>query len=78
MVFKKQTPQSAFIALFGFALVPWLLLLSRAVLLDPQALGWYVSGASDLFSTGGKDREAVLSDNRIRYVSIRSIEYLVR
>ena len=56
MVFKKQTPQSAFIALFGFALVPWLLLLSRAVLLVPQALSWYVSGASDLFSTGGKDR----------------------
>ena len=57
MVFKERTPQSAFIALFGFALVPLLMLLSRAVLLAPQALSWYISGASDLSPTGGKDPE---------------------
>ncbi len=56
MVFTELTPQSVFIALFSFALVPLLTLLTRTALLAPQALSWYISGASDLFSTGGKDR----------------------
>ena len=57
MVYKVQTSQSPFVALFGFALVPLLFLLPQALLLVPQGLKWYISGASDLSSAGGKDRE---------------------
>ena len=57
MVFKERTPQSAFIALFSFALVPLLMVLVQAVLLAPQALIWYISGATDLPPNGNTDRD---------------------
>jgi hypothetical protein len=68
MVFKERTPQSVFIALFSFALVPLLTLLTRTALLAPQALSWYISGTTDLSQNREWIGRAVLSDSRLRYV----------